>query len=141
MDCRSYPSRGFGPATASQGRDRGVKVRVVLDPSLGRVSYLFGGRTDVNLKSVLEKLRKEFGIKKLLLEGGSATQRPRPGRVAAVMRRVQHIHRDAGGRAGEAQVDARPSPGRRGPSPAARRGSAAGRVLGGGEGRVVVGLA
>ena len=34
MDCRSYPSRGFGPATASQGRDRGVKVRVVLDSSL-----------------------------------------------------------------------------------------------------------
>ena len=34
------------------------------------VSYLFGGKTDLNLKSVLEKLRKEFGIKKLLLEGG-----------------------------------------------------------------------
>jgi riboflavin biosynthesis pyrimidine reductase len=34
------------------------------------ISYLFGGRTNVNLKSVLEKLRKEFGIKKLLLEGG-----------------------------------------------------------------------
>ena len=34
------------------------------------VSYLFGGKTDVNLKRVLEKLRKEFGIKKLLLEGG-----------------------------------------------------------------------
>jgi len=34
------------------------------------VSYLFGGRTEVNLKRVLEKLRKEFGIEKLLLEGG-----------------------------------------------------------------------
>jgi 2,5-diamino-6-(ribosylamino)-4(3H)-pyrimidinone 5'-phosphate reductase len=34
------------------------------------VSYLFGGKTDVNLKRVLEKLRKQFGIKKLLLEGG-----------------------------------------------------------------------
>ncbi|WP_043434327.1 RibD family protein [Cystobacter fuscus] len=34
------------------------------------VSYLFGGKTDLNLKRVLEKLRKEFGIKKLLLEGG-----------------------------------------------------------------------
>ncbi|WP_224369425.1 RibD family protein [Hyalangium versicolor] len=34
------------------------------------VSYLFGGKTEVNLKRVLEKLRKEFGIKKLLLEGG-----------------------------------------------------------------------
>jgi 2,5-diamino-6-(ribosylamino)-4(3H)-pyrimidinone 5'-phosphate reductase len=34
------------------------------------VSYLFGGRTAVDLKRVLEKLRKEFGIEKLLLEGG-----------------------------------------------------------------------
>ena len=34
------------------------------------VSYLFGGRTEVNLRRVLEKLEKEFGIKKLLLEGG-----------------------------------------------------------------------
>jgi riboflavin biosynthesis pyrimidine reductase len=34
------------------------------------VSYLFGGKTEVNLKRVLEKLRSEFGIKKLLLEGG-----------------------------------------------------------------------
>ena len=34
------------------------------------VSYLFGGKTEVNLRRVLEKLRKEFGIKKLLLEGG-----------------------------------------------------------------------
>jgi riboflavin biosynthesis pyrimidine reductase len=35
-----------------------------------RVSYLFGGKTEVNLKRVLEKLRKELGIKRLLLEGG-----------------------------------------------------------------------
>ncbi|MFP2958463.1 RibD family protein [Myxococcus sp. 1LA] len=34
------------------------------------VSYLFGGKTDLNLKKVLEKLRKEFSIKRLLLEGG-----------------------------------------------------------------------
>lgn len=34
------------------------------------VSYLFGGKTAVNLKKVLEKLREEFGIQKLLLEGG-----------------------------------------------------------------------
>ncbi|WP_224241096.1 RibD family protein [Hyalangium gracile] len=34
------------------------------------VSYLFGGKTDLNLKRVLAKLRKEFGIQKLLLEGG-----------------------------------------------------------------------
>src|SRR5882672_6050502 len=34
------------------------------------ISYLFGGKTHVNLKRVLEKLRKKFGIKKLLLEGG-----------------------------------------------------------------------
>lgn len=34
------------------------------------VSYLFGGKTDLDLKKVLEKLRKELGIKKLLLEGG-----------------------------------------------------------------------
>jgi riboflavin biosynthesis pyrimidine reductase len=34
------------------------------------VSYLFGGSAEVNLKRVLEKLRKEFGIKTLLLEGG-----------------------------------------------------------------------
>lgn len=34
------------------------------------VSYVFGGKTELNLKKVLEKLRKEFGIQKLLLEGG-----------------------------------------------------------------------
>lgn len=34
------------------------------------VSYLFGGKKDLNLKRVLQKLRKEFGIKTLLLEGG-----------------------------------------------------------------------
>jgi 2,5-diamino-6-(ribosylamino)-4(3H)-pyrimidinone 5'-phosphate reductase len=34
------------------------------------VSYLFGGQTEVNLKRVLEKLRAQFGIEKLLLEGG-----------------------------------------------------------------------
>lgn len=34
------------------------------------VSYLFGGKTELNLKRVLQKLRKEFGIKTLLLEGG-----------------------------------------------------------------------
>jgi 2,5-diamino-6-(ribosylamino)-4(3H)-pyrimidinone 5'-phosphate reductase len=34
------------------------------------VSYVFGGKNDVDLKRVLEKLRREFGIEKLLLEGG-----------------------------------------------------------------------
>jgi 2,5-diamino-6-(ribosylamino)-4(3H)-pyrimidinone 5'-phosphate reductase len=34
------------------------------------VSYLFGGNTELNLEKVLQKLRKDFGIKKLLLEGG-----------------------------------------------------------------------
>ena len=34
------------------------------------VSYLFGGATELNLKKVLEKLRAEFGIKRLLVEGG-----------------------------------------------------------------------
>lgn len=34
------------------------------------VSYLFGGKKDLNLARVLQKLRKEFGIKTLLLEGG-----------------------------------------------------------------------
>ena len=34
------------------------------------VSYLFGGKTDLDWERVLEKLRKEFGIRKLLLEGG-----------------------------------------------------------------------
>lgn len=34
------------------------------------VSYLFGGKAELDLRRVLEKLRKEFGIKKLLLEGG-----------------------------------------------------------------------
>ena len=35
-----------------------------------RVSYLFGGRSEINLKRVLAKLRSRFGIKTLLLEGG-----------------------------------------------------------------------
>src|SRR5262249_30144275 len=34
------------------------------------VSYLFGGRTNVDLARVLAKLRRSFGIEKLLLEGG-----------------------------------------------------------------------
>src|SRR2546428_9962157 len=34
------------------------------------VSYLFGGRANIDLKNVLEKLAKAFGIRKLLLEGG-----------------------------------------------------------------------
>ncbi len=34
------------------------------------VSYLFGGRTEVDLKKTLEKLATQFGIKRLLLEGG-----------------------------------------------------------------------
>jgi 2,5-diamino-6-(ribosylamino)-4(3H)-pyrimidinone 5'-phosphate reductase len=36
------------------------------------VSYLFGGRTKVDLRPVLEKLRAEFGIRRLLLEGGGS---------------------------------------------------------------------
>jgi riboflavin biosynthesis pyrimidine reductase len=35
-----------------------------------RVSYLFGGRTKLDLGRVLVKLRKEFGIRRLILEGG-----------------------------------------------------------------------
>jgi riboflavin biosynthesis pyrimidine reductase len=34
------------------------------------VSYLFGGKKEVDLRLVLEKLRRLFGIKRLLLEGG-----------------------------------------------------------------------
>ncbi len=34
------------------------------------VSYLFSGRTKIDLSKVLVKLRKKFGIRKLLLEGG-----------------------------------------------------------------------
>ena len=34
------------------------------------VSYLFGGKNEVDLERVLEKLGREFGIRKLLLEGG-----------------------------------------------------------------------
>jgi 2,5-diamino-6-(ribosylamino)-4(3H)-pyrimidinone 5'-phosphate reductase len=35
-----------------------------------KVSYLFGGKAGIDLDKVLEKLTKEFEIKKLLLEGG-----------------------------------------------------------------------
>ena len=34
------------------------------------ISYLFGGKTELDLGLVLQKLRAAFGIKKLLLEGG-----------------------------------------------------------------------
>jgi 2,5-diamino-6-(ribosylamino)-4(3H)-pyrimidinone 5'-phosphate reductase len=34
------------------------------------VSYLFGGRSRIDLPAVLRKLRDRFGIRKLLLEGG-----------------------------------------------------------------------
>jgi 2,5-diamino-6-(ribosylamino)-4(3H)-pyrimidinone 5'-phosphate reductase len=36
------------------------------------VSYLFGGRKRINLARVLEDLKKSFGIRKLLLEGGGS---------------------------------------------------------------------
>ena len=35
-----------------------------------RVSYLFGGKSEINLRRVLAKLRRRFRIKTLLLEGG-----------------------------------------------------------------------
>lgn len=35
------------------------------------VSYLFAGNKEVNLETALKKLRKLFGIEKLMLEGGS----------------------------------------------------------------------
>lgn len=34
------------------------------------VSYLFGGKSRIDLERVLERLRSRFGIRKLLLEGG-----------------------------------------------------------------------
>jgi 2,5-diamino-6-(ribosylamino)-4(3H)-pyrimidinone 5'-phosphate reductase len=34
------------------------------------VSYVFGGKNEIDLERVLRKLRKAFGISKLLLEGG-----------------------------------------------------------------------
>lgn len=34
------------------------------------MSYLFGGRTKIDLAKVLDKLAKQFGIRRLLLEGG-----------------------------------------------------------------------
>lgn len=34
------------------------------------ISYLFGGRSRIDLESVLQRLRARFGIRKLLLEGG-----------------------------------------------------------------------
>ncbi len=34
------------------------------------VSYLFGGKTRIDLRTVLRKLRARYGIRKLLLEGG-----------------------------------------------------------------------
>ena len=34
------------------------------------ISYLFGGKTQLNLERVLQKLRNKLGIQKLLLEGG-----------------------------------------------------------------------
>jgi riboflavin biosynthesis pyrimidine reductase len=36
------------------------------------VSYVFGGRAKVDLARVLAKLRREFGIERLLLEGGGS---------------------------------------------------------------------
>ena len=34
------------------------------------VSYIFGGKTSLNLKTVLEKLNKRFGIRRITLQGG-----------------------------------------------------------------------
>jgi len=37
---------------------------------LAGVSYIFGGKRELNLKHVLEKLNKHFGIRRLTLQGG-----------------------------------------------------------------------
>jgi 2,5-diamino-6-(ribosylamino)-4(3H)-pyrimidinone 5'-phosphate reductase len=43
------------------------------------VSYLFGGKKQIDLPTVLRKLRARFGIRKLLLEGGGrSTARSSP---------------------------------------------------------------
>jgi riboflavin biosynthesis pyrimidine reductase len=36
------------------------------------ISYLIGGRNDIDFASVLARLRKHFGIRKLMLEGGGS---------------------------------------------------------------------
>ena len=35
------------------------------------ISYIFGGKDDIDINIVLEKLKKNFGIEKLILSGGS----------------------------------------------------------------------
>ena len=36
------------------------------------ISYIFGGKSELDLKKVLDKLNKLFGVKKLMLEGGGS---------------------------------------------------------------------
>jgi len=36
------------------------------------ISYIFGGKSEIDFKKILEKLNKLFGIKKLMLEGGGS---------------------------------------------------------------------
>ena len=46
-------------------------MRAIKRPYVNKgVSYLFGGKSRIELAKVLQKLRARFGIRKLLLEGG-----------------------------------------------------------------------
>jgi riboflavin biosynthesis pyrimidine reductase len=51
---------------------KGVSDRYLAFLQSKGISYLFGGKTRIDLTSVLERLRSNFGIRKLLLEGGGA---------------------------------------------------------------------
>ena len=65
------PDPGYGGSHIIEVLTEEVKDEYLAYLREKGVSYVFGGKYDLDVKLVLEKLYKEFGIKKLLLEGGS----------------------------------------------------------------------
>lgn len=71
LDCRIVPTRAGGGGCVREVRahERVPDRYLAMLRDVG-VSYVFGGRDEIDVKRVLRSLTKRFGITRLLLEGG-----------------------------------------------------------------------
>lgn len=63
---------GYGDAHIIEVLTEGTDKRYLAYLRRIGVSYIFGGKDEIDISFVLAKLKKQFGIEKMLLEGGSA---------------------------------------------------------------------
>lgn len=64
---------GYDKATIIEILSHNIDTRYLSYLRKNNISYVFGGEDKIDLKTVLDKLYNYFGIKKILLEGGSIT--------------------------------------------------------------------